>query len=244
MESINEIDDPSVAVLQQSTSQPPSPSRPSRVDFDRLDMNQIQRICSTGCLSDLTAQEQQYYFLMEKVRGLRARMRFNGRLVTKAGIIRLLKESDHLTDYQARRVYADAVNFFYDTDNVNPRAWANLYAERLENWANMLFTNGDVKEARQYLKLAAEMRGVFRDQEKEIPRELLDQKPTVIFTTQPGDLGVPAADRKQLEEFIDSIPEIPQAIRDSVKEDARIKTFDLKRRMLNDIKEFADNEDE
>lgn len=206
-------------------------------------MNQIQRICSSGSLSDLTPQEQQYYSLMEKVRGLRARMRINGRLVTKAGIIRMLKEGDGLNDYQARRVYVDAVNFFYDADDVKPRAWANLYAERLENWANLLFTQGNAKEARHYIKLAAEMRGVFRAQENEVPRDLLDQKPVVIFTTQPRDLGVPAADRKELEEFIDSIPEVPQYIKESVKEDARIKTFDLKRRMMNDIKEFAEYEE-
>ena len=217
--------------------------KPSRIDFDRIDMNQLQRVCSTGSLSELTAAEQQYYSLMEKVRGLRARMRMNGRLVTKAGILRLLREGDGLSDWQARRVYADAVNFFYDDEGVKPRAWANLYAERLENWANMLFTMGNAKEAYKYLKLAAEMRGVFRAQEAEIPQQLLDQKPLVIFTTKPEDLGVPRADRKELERFIDSIPEVPQAVRESVKEDARIKAFDLRKRMLNDIKEFAEYEE-
>ena len=47
------------------------------------------------------------------------------------------------------------------------------------------------------------------------------------------------------EEFIDAIPEIPVIVRDNIKEDARIKAFDLKKRMLYDIKEFGeDNEGE
>lgn len=217
--------------------------RPSRIDFDNLDINQIQRIYTTGSLENLTPAEQVYYSLMEKVRGLRARMRINGRLITKAGIIRNLKEADSLSDYQARRVYADAVNFFYDTDEVRPKAWANLYAEKCENFSNMLFTMGKPKEALRYIKLAAELRGCFKDQEKEIPVELLNQTPTVIYTTSSADLGAPATDRKRVETFIDSVPEIPEIIRENVKEDARINGFNLKRRMLYDKAEFADAEE-
>ncbi|MCK8622621.1 hypothetical protein [Prevotella sp. E13-27] len=218
-------------------------TKPSRIDFDNLDLNQIQKIYTTGSLQDLTAAEQVYYSLMEKVRGLRARMRINGRLVTKAGIIRNLKEADGLTDYQARRVYADAVNFFYDNEEVRPKAWANLYAEKCENFGNMLFSMGKPKEALRYLKMAAELRGCFRDQENEIPKELLDQTPTVIYTTSAKDLGSPDTDRKRVEEFIDSIPEIPVIVKENVKEDARINGFNLKKRMLYDKSEFTDAEE-
>ena len=38
--------------------------KPSRIDFDNMDLNQIQRIYSSGSLSDLTAVEQVYYSLM------------------------------------------------------------------------------------------------------------------------------------------------------------------------------------
>ena len=41
----------------------------------------------------------------------------------------------------------------------------------------------------------------------------------------------PEIDRKELEEFIDAIPEIPVIVRENIKEDARIKAFDLKKRM-------------
>ena len=218
-------------------------TKPSRIDFDNLDLQVISNICSSGSIKDLTPQEQQYYMLMEKVRGLRARMRVNGRLVTKAGIIRLLKEYDGLSDYQARQVYADAINFFYDTDEVKPQAWRNLYAERLENEGNMLFTEGRPKEALSYMKLAAQLRGCFEKQEQEIPQQLLDQKPVVVYTTNPEDLGAPAADRKELESFIDSLPEVPQIVKDQVKEDARIRKFDLLKRMLNDKRQFEDAEE-
>ena len=149
------------------------------------------------------------------------------------------------SDWMARQVYADSLNFFYTQDNVRPQAFANLYAEKAENWANTVFLMGNVKEAKNLLKLAAELRGCYKDQQTEIPEELLSQKSTVIYTTSRKDLGVPEIDRKELEEFIDAIPEIPVIVRDNIKEDARIKAFDLKKRMLYDIKEFGeDNEGE
>ena len=176
--------------------------KPSRIDFDKVDINQIQRILSTGTLEALAPDEREYYSLMEMVRGLRARMRINGKLVTKAGIIRLLKSEPYgLSDWMARQVYADSLNFFYTQDNVRPQAFANLYAEKAENWANTVFLMGNVKEAKNLLKLAAELRGCYKDQQTEIPEELLSQKSTVIYTTSRKDLGVPEIDRKELEEL-------------------------------------------
>ena len=80
--------------------------------------------------------------------------------------------------------------------------------------------------------------------EAEIPEELLNQKKVDIYTASREDLGVPAIDRKGLEGFIDSIPEIPIAVRDNLKEDARIKKFDLKKRMIYDIEEFSEEDSE
>ena len=210
------------------------PVRPSRVDFEKVDLNQIQRILSTGTLDSLRPEEREYFSLMEMVRGLRARMRFtNGRMVTKAGIIRLLKSEPYsLSDWMARQ------------DNIRPEAFAALYAERAEKWADAAFLAGKIKEARALLKLAGEYRRCFRKEQAEIPEELLNQKKVDIYTASREDLGVPAIDRKELEGFIDSIPEIPVAVRDNLKEDARIRKFDLKKRMIYDIEEFSEEDSE
>ncbi|MDO4165520.1 MAG: hypothetical protein Q4D56_14240 [Bacteroides sp.] len=219
--------------------------KPSRPNLDRVDLNQLQRILSTGSLESLPPAEREYFSLMELVRGLRARMRFaNGHMVTKAGIIRLLKSEPYgLSDWMARQVYQDSLNFFYTQDNVRTEAFSNLYAERAEKWADAAFLSGKLKEARALLKLAAELRGCFRKQEAEIPEELLAQKRVDIYTSNREDLGIPDIDRRQLEAFIDAIPEIPNVVRDNLKEDARIKKMNLKNRMIYDIEEFS-QEDE
>lgn len=128
--------------------------KPSRIDFEALDSHQIERILKTGDLESLTPAEREYFNLMELVRGLRARMMMPGgnRIVTKAGIIKVLKSDVYgLSDWMARRVYSDALNFFYSVDDVTPRAWRNLYAERFDNMANLAASMGKTKEARSLL---------------------------------------------------------------------------------------------
>lgn len=216
--------------------------KPTRFNFEDVSLDRIEKVLSTGTLDALPEAERRYYDLMEMVRGLRARVKINDKLVTKAGIIRLLKSQPYgLTDYMARRVYTDAINFFWAQDEVRPRAFSNLYAERLENWANLLFVQGKPREALRYIKLAAELRGCFDEQAPEIPDELLNQQPTIIYTTDRRDLGLPATNRRQVEKLIDAIPEIPELVRDSLKEDANISKFQLKKRLLHDIEEFSED---
>lgn len=221
------------------------PYKPSRINFEALDSHQIERILKTGDLESLTPAERDYFNLMEMVRGLRARMLLPGgnRIVTKAGIIKILKSDAYgLSDWMARRVYADALNFFYSVDDVTPRAWANIYAERLDNLASLATSMGKLKEAKGYITEAAKLRGCYDEQAPEIPQELLDTPPTVIYSSDPESMGAPKADRKALEAFIDSLPEIPEVSRRRVKEDAGLQKRDLLSRMIEDVKEFGDED--
>lgn len=222
------------------------PRKPSRIDFEAVDSHQIGRILSTGDLDSLTPAERDYFELMEVVRGLNARMMLPGgnRIVTKAGIIKILKSDVYgLSDWMARRVYADALNFFYAVDDVRPRAWANLYAERLDKLGNLAASMGKLKEAKSYFVEAAKLRGCYEEQGAEIPQELLDAAPVVVYTSDAESMGAQKADRKELEAFIDSIPDIPEISRRRVKEDAGIKQRNLLERMVSDIKDFGDDEE-
>lgn len=222
------------------------PRKPSRIDFNSIDSHQISRILKNGDISALTPAERDYFDMMEVVRGLLARMMLPGgdRIVTKAGIIKILKSEIYgLSDWMARRVYADTLNFFYASDNVAPKAWAGLYAERLDKLANVAAAMGRIKEAKDLIKEAAKLRGCYDDQQTEIPRELLDAAPAVVYTADPESMGAPKADRKELEAFIDSIPDLPEISRRRVKEDAGVVKRNLLERMMEDIKDFGDDEE-
>ena len=219
--------------------------KPSRIDFEKIDPTSLNRILSTGDLECLTPEEREYFSFMEMVRGLRARMLLpDGRkIVTKAGIIKLLKNNYGFSDWMARRIYDDAINFFYSESTVTPRAWANLYAEKLEKMADLAFTGGKFKEGRALMNDAAKLRGCFYEATPEIPEELLQPRTAIIYTSNAAALGAPSADRRELEAFIDEIPEIPQLTRQRVKEDAGILPKNLLKRMAEDVKEFTDETD-
>lgn len=221
------------------------PCKPSRINFESINSSQIERILRTGDLDSLTPAEREYFDLMRVVRGFHARMMMPGgnRIVTKAGIIKILKSDAYgLSDWMARQVYTDALNFFYSEEGVTTRAWSNLYAERLDKLANLAASMGKLKEAKSLITEAAKLRGCYDEAAPEIPQELLDAAPVTIYTADPESMGAPKADRKELENFIDNIPDIPEISRIRVKEDAGIKKRNLYNRMIEDIKEFGDED--
>ncbi len=206
------------------------PVKPSRINFEAIDSHQIERILKTGDIDSLTPAEREYFDLMRLVRGFHARMLMPGgsRIVTKAGIIKLLKsEAYGLSDWMARQVYTDALNFFYAEEGVTTRAWSNFYAERLDKLANMAIATGKIKEAKSLITEAAKLRGCYDEAAPEIPQELLDAAPVTVYTADPQAMGAPKADRKELENFIDSLPDIPELSRIRVKEDAGILRRDI-----------------
>lgn len=221
------------------------PAKPSRIDFDRITPTQINRVLATGDLDCLTPEEREYYQYMEMVRGLRARMLLPGgrKIVTKSGIIKLLKSSYGFSDWMARRLYDDTINFFYSESPVTTRAWSNLYAEKLEKMADLAFAAGRFKEGRALMQDVAKLRGCFDDTTPEIPEELLRPKTAIIYTSDARALGAPAADRREVEALIDSIPEITQIARTRAKEDAGVIKKDLVKRIIEDVKEFTDVSD-
>lgn len=219
--------------------------RASTIDFDRVDPQAITQILSTGSIKALTPEERAYYDLMLMVRGFRMKARTpTGHPITKAAIIRYLKEGHGVSDWTARRIYEDAINFFYGVDNVTKEAWANLYAERMDKLGDVALNMGDLKAAGRMYERAAKMRGVYdgvaQGTDGEAAQELA--KPTVrIYTTTATDLGLPELNTEELEEIIDSIPEAPDLVRERWREDAGLKKMNFKKRMIHDKKDFGED---
>lgn len=217
---------------------------PSRIDFDRIGMDQIRRILQTGDISALTEEERRYYELMDIVRGWRSKVTTpdGQKVVTKSGIIKLLRQIYGVSDWMARRIYSDAIDFFYADRDASPAAWRNLYAEKAEKMADLCMATGDSKQALSFLREAAKLRGCYDQEQQEIPRELLDRKPLVLYTSDATALGAERADEKELRAFIDSIPDTPTAVRARLRQDAGIESRNLLQRLIEDGKEFTEEE--
>lgn len=113
----------------------------------------------------------------------------------------------------------------------------------METLAFEAFANGELKDGRALLQEAAKLRGCYEEQQAEIPEELLNPTTTIIYTSDAESMGAPSANRKELAAYIDSIPDIPELVRDRVKEDSGIKKKNLLKRMMDDAKEFGEDND-
>jgi hypothetical protein len=81
--------------------------------------------------------------------------------------------------------------------------------------------SADAKRITDMVKVAAELRGVFEEQEVEIPKEMF-RKPFVIYSTSFEELGLQPTNRKKLQEQIDKIEGLSEKEKIKLYEDADI----------------------
>lgn len=197
------------------------------MDINDLRYDELQEWISSGKSKTLPKHLVEYLEQLEVVRSLYSKYE------SKAFIIRTLKLTYKLTDYLANKVYAEALNFFYSSNEVKVEAWANIYAEKLENAALAAWDLSDYETYGRLIVEAAKLRGVGKDKPQEIPKDFY-QRPVVIYTLKPEDVGLESVDRKTLAKFIDELPEINEKQKLRLKRDA----------MVEDVKIFEDDPQE
>jgi hypothetical protein len=107
-------------------------------------------------------------------------------------------------------------------------AWANIYAEKLENAAAAAWDLNDYETYGKLIVEAAKMRGVGKEKTQEIPKDFYT-RPYVIYSMNPEDVGLPRENRKLLAEFIDNLPDVTEKQKERLKSHAsitNIKVFD------------------
>ena len=217
------------------------PDKISIVNFDELNLYQLNQVLKTGSLENLPETYQEYYSVLDKVRGIRAKGSYNKKLISKSGIIKLIMNDYKVSDYMARRIFEDSINFFYTQENVKPEAFANLYADQLEEAALLARNTGDFLAFDKLINSAAKLRKCFDKKAPEIPQEFY-QKQVIIYTTKAEEVGITPVDMKELERVLDAIPEIPAMKLQRVKADAGINKYNILRNIAEDQEEFIDEE--
>lgn len=211
--------------------------------FESIRGDQFSAILKTGNLSSLPIEYQEYYNMMDYSRGLSAKMTYEGQLLTRNKVIRFVRENFDISQETAKRVYEDAINFFYLHNSIKTEAFSNMYAQRLEDLASLAASTGDLKTAKEMISEAAKLRGCYDKKEPEIPKEYF-RKQWVIYTNDVADLGLESEDEKELDAFIDSLPEIPVLKRDRLKREAGTRPYDIMKSMAEDIEQFVDEDEE
>ncbi len=183
--------------------------------LDNLKYDQLQAYIVSGQQGDIPAELVEYMSHLELVRSMYDKYQ------SKPAILKVLRSSAYgYTEYMARKIFTEALNFFYADNSVKREAWGNIYADKLDNLALLAIESDDWEGARRCFVDAAKFR-MTEDEQKDIPEELLDRRP-VFYTLNPEDVGLPkSVNRHKLARWIDSLPDIDQADRARIHRDAQ-----------------------
>lgn len=182
--------------------------------LDNVKYDKLQSYIMTGNRENIPDDLIEYMSHLELVRSM------YDKYASKTAIIKILRSPAYgYTEYSARKLFFEALNFFYADNGVKREAWGNIYADKLDNLALLAIESDDWEGARRCLADAAKLR-MGEEQKTEIPAELLDRRP-VFYTLNPEDVGLPGrVNRHKLAAWIDNLPDIDASDRKRIHRDA------------------------
>lgn len=181
--------------------------------LDNVKYDQLQSFIMNGRQGELPDELVEYISHLELVRSM------YDKYMSKAAILKVLRSSAYgYTEFMARKIFSEALNFFYSDNSVKREAWGNIYADKLDNLALLAIESDDWEGARRCFADAAKLR-MGEEQKTEIPEELLDRRP-VFYTLNPEDVGLPGkVNRHKLAAWIDNLPDIDASERARIHRD-------------------------
>lgn len=181
--------------------------------LDNLKYDKLQSFIVTGNSEDIPEDLIEYMSHLELVRSM------YDKYSSKAAILKVLRSRVYgYTEFMARKIFSEALNFFYSDNGVKREAWGNIYADKLDNLALLAIESDDWEGARRCFADAAKLR-MGEEHKTEIPTELLDRRP-VFYTLNPEDVGLPGkVNRHKLAAWIDNLPDIDASERARIHRD-------------------------
>jgi hypothetical protein len=135
-----------------------------------------------------------------------------------------------VTHGKASTLYNEAIEYFYAEKETSKRAYGNFYASIVDKVINFsllsMKDSADAKRITDMVKVAAELRGVFEEQEEELPKELFI-KPFTVFSSNFEELGHIRTDRKKLQAQIDKIEGLSEKEKEILYRDADITPYTI-----------------
>lgn len=189
-------------------------------DEQEAEYEQLQALVEKGEVTNLPEKVVTYYEQVDYIRCLYNKYESKSYIINAVTL-----KWPKLSKYQATNLYFEALNFFNLDNPVKVEAWANIYADKLDNMARICYEMNDYETARRCIMDAAQLRGVGKEKAGEIPPELLDRRP-VFYTIKIEEIGVPKVPRKNLAAFIDNL-DITEREKTKVRREALIEDVPL-----------------
>lgn len=176
----------------------------ARTKFDIMALNdvQIRELASTMDCKSLPTEVTEYISLMEKARDWHYQMKSRLFCVKQLKAVYWATHHEELSDYLARQIYDNAINYFYANSTIRKESWRNMLAEKYLMAAQLCFDKGDLEGYRKCLNDVERIKKLNEKDEEGIDPKLLDRR-TFVYVVSGKDLGIPQVDRTELAKIID-----------------------------------------
>lgn len=197
------------------------------MNIDDVDIHDVYEFIEHGNLDNAPAKIRDYVVLLDKVRGMYQRI---DRFGNPESILKHLMQFEGLSRYHAKKVYEDALEYFYCDSTISKKAWRNIYADKIDMMVNFsMQLVKDLSDAQKVVKMIVDAAGVRQlhvEDKEELPDEIF-QAPIKIYTSDAAALGMPKVNRVELKAFIDKLPELTEKEKNRLLQEADILPFKL-----------------
>ena len=165
----------------------------------------LQDYIAEGSKGELTAEERAYEDLLFATVGI---VRREGRVAAREWLV----ADRGCTRREAARIISEAMNLFYQTDDIKREAWRNLLFEKvmqaISDWEHTMVSHDDEGERRctakakdyealaKLVKQASALKRLSEPDEPQGPQVV--QQQVNIYGTNAQDVGLPYTDRNAI----------------------------------------------
>jgi hypothetical protein len=190
--------------------------------LDDISLEHIYDFMENGSLKNAPNEIVDYLLLLDKVMGMIRRIDIYG---NKDSVIKHLVLVEKMSPYKAKKIHDEALEYFHADKEVSKEAYRNYYAERMDKVTNFaMLIMKDVADAAKVHKMLLDTmiaRGVNKEDKEVIPDHYYD-KPVNLMTYDARILEFGETNRRALDAFIDTLPDLTEKERKRIKEESLI----------------------
>lgn len=196
--------------------------------ISQITLDDVYEYIEKGSSLSVSEDLKNYMILLEQVDGMIRRIDKYG---SKMAVIKHLITTKGISRYEANKIYDEAIEYFWNDAVVSKESWKNFYANILDEEINYVRqtkeTPQDSKVVKDLVDAVCKIRGVYEPDKEELPEELFKPR-NVVYTTKAEDLGLPKANRNKIKELIETkLPELTEAEKQRIYQEADIVPFEV-----------------
>jgi len=189
-----------------------------KMEVMNITADQIKEMVTTMDCKSLPTEMVEYLGYMEKARDWHYKMKSRLYVVRHLQTEYYAKNEEELSDYLARQIYDNAMNYYYADRTIRKDSWRNMLAEKYLISAQLCFDNSDYEGNRKCLEAVERVMRLNEKDDEGVDPKLLDRR-TFVYVVSGKDLGVPEVDRNELAKLIDTY-DIKESMKVKVKREA------------------------